>query len=587
MKVIPNGDILPSRSKYSQVSNDWQVAVNHLHALDQAGSEGLWYSLPDVAASVLLTGKVPKIIDAFKLIPEGKQRHLRSVLLNGEAPVNPRTQDLFRTVIEQRKSLSKEKNAPREEMDRLDKALKVFANASSYGIYAEMNRQETEKRVRLKCQGIDPEPFECSVMHPEKPGEFCFPPLASLITGGARLMLALLEHCVTELGGTYAMEDTDSMAIVATKRGGFVPCPGGNLVRDGVEGVNVLTWKQVDEIVKKCEALNPYNRQIISGSVLKIEDDNFDPKTGKQRQIHCLAISAKRYALFMLSENGEPELLREGRNNKKDRWSRHGLGHLLNPTDPEASDRNWTAAVWNSIIRKAFGRKVKELPFAHLPAIGRTTVSSPFLMKSLESLNAGKPYADQIKPFNFLLTSHTSAFGHPPLADPEKFHLISPYDSDSRKWLEKEWIDQHSGKRYRITTKGDYGTRYAARVKTYGEVVTEYESHPEAKCADSRGNPCGRQTVGLLRRRHIKVDQIKAIGKESNSLESVEEGTAHSEVNVYTEYVDPKRTEWIVRIRPALRRAKLKALVESCRGQLSRRELIELRAGRRCVKFSV
>jgi hypothetical protein len=27
-------------------------------------------------------------------------------------------------------------------------------------------------------------------------------------------------------------------------------------------------------IVKKCEALNPYNRKIISGSVLKIEDDN-------------------------------------------------------------------------------------------------------------------------------------------------------------------------------------------------------------------------------------------------------------------------------------------------------------------------
>jgi hypothetical protein len=116
-------------------------------------------------------------------------------------------------------------------------------------------------------------------------------------------------------------------------------------------------------------------------------------------------------------------------------------------------------------------------------------------MKSLEPLNAEKPYAEQIKPFNFLLTSHVSAFGHPLGVDPEKFHLISPYDSDSRKWLEKEWIDQHSGKRYRITTKGDYGTRYAARAKTYGDVVTEYESHPEAKCADSRGNPCDRQQL--------------------------------------------------------------------------------------------
>jgi hypothetical protein len=65
---------------------------------------------------------------------------------------------------------------------------------------------------------------------------------------------------VTELGGTYAMEDTDSMAIVAINRGGFIPCPGGNLVKNGVEGVNALTWKQVDEIVKKCEALRRLHR---------------------------------------------------------------------------------------------------------------------------------------------------------------------------------------------------------------------------------------------------------------------------------------------------------------------------------------
>ena len=580
VKVAPHGDILPSRSKYSSTTNDWQVAVNYLYASDHPEAQGLWFSLPDVAASVLLTGKVPRIIDAFKLAPEGKHSGLRSVLLSSEVPVNPRTQDLFRTVIEKRKSLPKNENLSREEVDRLDKALKVFANASSYGIYAEMNRQETEKRVKLKCQGIDPAPYLCSVIHPENPGEFCFPPLASLITGAARLMLAILEHCVTEMGGTYAMEDTDSMAIVATKRGGFIACPGGNLVKNGAEGVNALTWKQVDQIVKKFEALNPYNRLIISGSVLKIEDDNFDPKTGKQRQIHCLAISAKRYALFTLSRNGEPELLREGRNNKKDRWSRHGLGHLLNPMDPEASDRNWTAAVWNSIIRKAFRLKVQGLPFAHLPAIGRTTVSSPFLMKSLESLNAGKPYAEQIKPFNFLLTSHVRAFGHPFGVDEENFHLISPYDSDSRKWLEKEWINQHSGKRYRITTEGDHGTRYAARVKTYGDVVMEYESHPETKCADSQGNPCYRQTVGLLRRRHIKVDQIKCIGKESNSLENVDEGMIHSNQNVYSEYADPRRSEWVTKIQPALKKPKLRVLMKACGKLLSRRELIELRAGR-------
>jgi hypothetical protein len=202
-------------------------------------------------------------------------------------------------------------------------------------------------------------------------------------------------------------------------------------------------------------------------------------------------------------------------------------------------------------------------------------------MKSFESLNEGKPYSDQIKPFNFLLTAHVIPFGHPVGVDPEKFHLVTPYDSDPRKWLDKEWIDQHSKKRFRITTQGHYGSRQTARVKTYGEVVSEYEFHPEAKCADALGNPCDRQTIGLLQRRHIKIDLIKCIGKESNSLENVDERRVHSDQNVYTEYADPKRTEWITKIHPALKKPKLEVLVEASRKRLCRREIIELRAGRK------
>ena len=581
VKLIPNGDLFPSRGKYSVASNDWQVALNYLYPSDRAPSEGLWFSLPDVVASVLLTKKIPLIVDAFKFDPVGKLASLRPVRLAGEIEVNPLRQDPFKTMIEQRKSLGKRKELSEEEVNRLDKALKVLANAASYGIFAEMNRQESEKKMKVRCHGLDSEPYECKVIHPEQPGEFCFPPLSSLITGAARLMLALLEHSVTELGGTYVMEDTDSMAIVSTKKGGTIPCKGGkHSVKRGTEVVDALSWGQVDQLVKNFEALNPYDRSVIPGSVLKIEDDNYEPRTGKQRQLHCLAISAKRYALFIWPKNSEPVLLREGRNNKKDRWSRHGLGHLLNPTDPEASDRNWTAAVWEMIVRKSCGLRAHKLRFACLPAIGRTTVSSPFLMKAFESLNAGKLYSDQIKPFNFLLTAHVIPFGHPEGVDPEKFHLITPYDSDPRKWLDMEWIDQHSRRRFRITTLGHCGSRQTARVKTYGDVVTEYEFHPEAKCADALGNPCDRQTIGLLQRRHIKIDHIKCIGKESNSLENVESGQEHSEQNVYTEYVDLKRDEWATKILPALRKVPLKLLVQKCKGKLSRRALIDLRAGR-------
>ncbi len=58
-KVIPDGDILPNRGKYNIVSNDWQVALNHLYG--DGPDDALWFSLPDLVASVILTGKVPRV----------------------------------------------------------------------------------------------------------------------------------------------------------------------------------------------------------------------------------------------------------------------------------------------------------------------------------------------------------------------------------------------------------------------------------------------------------------------------------------------------------------------------------------------
>ena len=113
----------------------------------------------------------------------------------------------------------------------------------------------------------------------------------------------------------------------------------------------------------------------------------------------------------------------------------------------------------------------------------------------------------------------------------------------------------------------------------YGDVVTEYEFHPESKCADVSGEPWQKQTTKLLQRRHVKIDLIKCSGKESNSLATVDEGLEHSEKNVYISYDDPRRTEWITKIQPALKKPKLEVLMKVCGKRLCRREIIELRAG--------
>jgi hypothetical protein len=579
VQIIPDGDILPTRAKCGKETNDWQVAINHVYANMHDPKHALWFSLPDVVVSKLLTGRTPRIVDAFRIKRRGVLPGLETIKLRSAVSINPRRQDFFKVVIEERKRLPLRSDLSEIEKERLDKALKVLANAASYGIYAEMNRQESDSKVNVKCHGIDRKPFTCRVAHPDVPGEYCFPPFASLITGAARLMLSLLEHCVSARGGTYAMEDTDSMAIVATKRGGFISCPGGSYsLKDGRMGVKALSWKDVEQITERFAALNIYAQDAVLGSILKIEKDNRDPNTGRQRQPYCLPISAKRYALFLLDRNGTPALLQKDINNEDNQWSEHGLGHLLNPTDPESEDREWIAQIWQRIILKALDLPIEKLNFEERPAVGRITLSSPAVLRPLASLNKRKQYADQIKPFNFLLSCHVKALGHPIGTNPERFHLIGSYEVDSRKWLQRDWIDQYSRKRYHITTTDHHGSRGTARVKTYGDVATEYEFHPETKCADSDGKPCGKQTVGLLDRRHIRVDQIKYIGKESNSLEDVDQGLIHSAQNVYTEYPDPRRDEWETKVRPALKRVPLPVLHKKT--GLSRRMLIKARTGR-------
>lgn len=193
VKIAPNGDILPIRSRFSAASNDWQLGTNYVYAKTE---DALWFSIPDVVASVLLTGRIPEILDAFMIEAHGTLPTLTPTKLRGVAEVDPARDDFFRVIVEERLRVSSRRDLSDIERHRLEKALKILASATSYGIWAQMDRVEDEHKIDVTCHGIDSEPFTCRVAHPDVPGEFCFPPLASLITGGARSMLALLESAV-------------------------------------------------------------------------------------------------------------------------------------------------------------------------------------------------------------------------------------------------------------------------------------------------------------------------------------------------------------------------------------------------------
>ena len=115
-----------------------------------------------------------------------------------------------------------------------------------------------------------------------------------------------------------------------------------------------------------------------------------------------------------------------------------------------------------------------------------------------------------------------------------------------------------------------------AQLRPEGELVTVPEPAPAKFTV--RVGPEPKQTTGMLQRRHIRIEEIKYIGKESNSLEEVESGLTHSAQSVYTEYPDRRRDEWQTKIIPALKKAPLSILAKE--SGMSRSALKELRAGR-------
>jgi hypothetical protein len=451
-QIIPDGDILPVRATYGPEPG-WTIGVNPLNC-----KTPLWFTIPDLVTSKLLTGKTPIVLRAIRYqVAAGGHQQLHPVSLRGQVLVDPNQDDFYVAIVTRRAQLKTETadhpKTCRCEPCRTAAFLKVLVNAGSYGIFAELNR--IERPASVNVHGIAADSWRRKVDAPERPGDFCFPPLAACITGAARLMLTLLEIGITDLGGTWAFADTDAMAIVANETGVFLRCPGGSqLLPDGTPAIRALTFDQVEELRHRFDALNPYGLDQVP-DLLK-----------KETRAWCLAISAKRYALFHFDADGQPvidhiedealpgqALKREPVTITVGKNSQHGLGHLLNPSDPDSEDRDWIATIWMMIIRGTLGLSVEEPNWLDRPALSRVTVSSPQLLRPFSAWNEGRNYQQRVKPFNFLLTGHVAPFGHPPAVDPTSFCLVAPFEVDANKWGDLDWRNRYDpdGPRYRIT----------------------------------------------------------------------------------------------------------------------------------------
>jgi hypothetical protein len=542
VQVKPAGDVFPVRGRYQK--DRWNIGSNYL-----TSDEPLWYALPEAIASKLITGRTPEPIRALKLVPVGVQPGLKPIRLRGEIEIDPR-ENFFQAVVQRRHELA-DKNSP------LGEFLKTLASAASYGIYAEMVRSELGGRKTAPVSICDwtGEPYELeNERNPERPGRYFFAPLAATITAGTRLLLAISERLITDAGGTWAMMDADSIAIVSTEHGELVPCPGGP-ERDehGQECVRALSWAQVDAIRARMRPLNPYRGKAGQKSILELENENLDRHTGERRQLHCLALSSKRYSMFNLSERGEPKLrlaTEPDRHAEEETIERtptirkrsdHGLGYLINPIDPDSSNRDWILQGWEWIVRGALGLDATEPEWFDKPALMRGAITTPGLLDCWECWNAGKPPRKQMRPFNFFIVAQpTGMFKDaktgekylPPVAG--KCALILPFESNPGRWELAEAFNRYNPQqRFRITTnRNPY--QLAAHpdliaVRTLRDVFHNYRDSIEHKSLAPDGKPCTSETRGLLQRRHVNASSIVSIGKEMNALEDQLSGTLQIE----------------------------------------------------------
>ncbi|MEM3845432.1 MAG: hypothetical protein QXU98_07005 [Candidatus Parvarchaeota archaeon] len=73
--ICPKDYILPVRAEYSKEAKN--IGINYLKS-----DKPLWYSIQDVIASKILSGKMPEIVDAIIIYSQGIQKNLKDVMIS-------------------------------------------------------------------------------------------------------------------------------------------------------------------------------------------------------------------------------------------------------------------------------------------------------------------------------------------------------------------------------------------------------------------------------------------------------------------------------------------------------------------------
>lgn len=295
----------------------------------------------------------------------------------------------------------------------------------------------------------------------------------------------------------------------------------------------------------------------------------------------CYAISAKRYCLYRLGEDGrllivgardQPEEVGDDASAQADQgledWSEHGLGLFLDPTaqdqDRPRRDKQgrriWVRQAWQWILNDALDKGDPMPKWANTFALTRFTVSGPRTANWFASYNrAQRSRADWIAPGGFGLIAHV----HPNFAERTTALPTGPYESDPAKWPALAWYDRRTGEPAHVLTAADRSdpdrfTNASLRgdpvINTLADILARYRDRTEHKSRGPDTQPATSDTGGLLQRRPVESHPTltELIGKEGNQLAERLSAELTDPASYRNDY-GPRADRWETLVLPVLR----------------------------------
>jgi len=457
VRVLRSEDILPARTPHGAGMAATNIGVDYV-----SSDLPVWHALPDVVASVLLTGKVPKILEAWEPVAIG-QVPTTALDLFGDERYHVDLGagcDLFTRLMDLRTSIKgtmkQSSGTERYRLDAQQTGLTIVANAASYGLQVEIDttprintRNEPPYTLLIAHDSVG----ECRAAIKETPGNY-FSPWGALIPAGGRLLLAIAERLGRDRGIHYALCDTDSMAfarpetdnmreLAASKR------PTKRLVA-AVEQERQDFRDNVELVRAWFGGLSPYAG---SPNIFEMKDENY--RDGRLEPLYALCVSPKRYVLYNRCDNGQFRIRK---------FSSHGTGGYRTPKiytpDPsipspygndetdalnaaELGGAQWLYELWYDFICRVenghdspFVMEEATRRFLLTPDLFHVKITTPHMLETYKHIPG-------IRPFNF--------FSIIPALDKDTI-LLDGWDEghfldtiERRKFSKEEWSALRSG----------------------------------------------------------------------------------------------------------------------------------------------